>query len=111
MGYPMTYKRVVKRNALEKGGGYSDAGDHKARTNLGDYATGPGPIEEFYAAMGPHYVEEIKRYESRFKSILGDLRRLEQDAQDEWGIAEPISRRTGIEQDIVAAVLKEFFSI
>jgi hypothetical protein len=82
MGYPMTWKRFVNRNGLEDG----------------DYENLPARWRSSINAQGA-------------RMIVGDLRRLERDAQDECGLAMQIARRTAIDLDLVAAVLKEFFSL
>lgn len=42
--------------------------------------------------------------------LLGDLRRLEEDTVDEKATCLYISRKTGIDVETVAAVLKEFMA-
>ena len=109
MGYPMTWQRIVNRNALGKGD-YSDPGEHSCRVNLGSKG-GIATMEEFYETMGPHYVERLTQYEGRFKMLLGDIRRFEIDSLDESAVCSRITQMTGIDQDSVAAVLKSFLSV
>lgn len=106
MGYPMTFRRFVNRNALTKGD-YGDAGRLRLLVNT----RSRGLIkteEEFVAYLGPRWRDELERMDQRHMGLLGDLRRLEQDAVDENAIARGISTRTGIDVEVVAAVLNEF---
>jgi hypothetical protein len=105
MGYPMTYKRVVNRNGLMDG----DYGKSPARhrkvviTNATDS----------WATKIYHFDSVAKRcdeYEKSFELLAGDLRRLENDSQDEQLVCMRIAAKTGIGADVVAAVLLEFFS-
>jgi hypothetical protein len=105
MGYPMTWKRVVNRNGLADGDYASSPLRHQARVN-----TDPDP--EYLADVAPYLAERVKSYEQAFKSLAGDLRRLEQDVQDEGEICRVISARTGVDDmSIVAAILKEFMNV
>jgi len=111
MGYPMTYQRFVKRNQLgpERGGGdYADAGAHKLYLNLD--RPGLGTLEQLQLMQVPEMVKYVKELELRYRNMLGDLRRLEIDSTDEMSNCRYISRRIGVDEDTVAAVLKEFFS-
>jgi hypothetical protein len=111
MGYPMTWQRFIKRNQLgpERGGGdYSDAGAHKLLLNLD--RPGLGTLEELQMRQVPHMIEYVKQLESRYRTMLGDLRRLEMDSTDENAVCNHIVAATGIEPDSVATVLKEFFA-
>lgn len=103
----MTYQRVVNRNRLRVGG-YNDAGDWEVSANL-DHP-GTLSVDEFHRVQFSFVAEEMKRREGGLRMLLGDLRRLEQDAVDEQATVLHIARRTGIDPEIVAAVLKEFMS-
>lgn len=105
----MTYRRVLARNGLTKGD-YS--------TNV--WKRGPWPERsEFnadvdYDAACRRQVDEawemVGRIEQAKSALLGDLRRLEDDAVDEKAICQFISETTHVERDIVAAVIKEFIA-
>jgi hypothetical protein len=84
MGYPMTFRRVVNRNGL----------------NDGDYGKPP----QTWSAYGGSDLSQ------KATLLAGDLRRLERDAVDENAICAHIAGKTGIDREIVAAVLKEFIS-
>jgi hypothetical protein len=110
----MTYQRVVNRNHLNEGG-YGDPGRHAINVNLGpdgyDHREDPNG-DAFTAAIFPHAATRLRDYERAFTMLLGDLRRLEHDAVDENvnGVCGYIAQRTGIESEVVAAVLKEFMA-
>lgn len=106
MGYPMTWQRIVRRNLLTDGDyGKAPIGwacDVNMNTDL--------------SALGHQTILEVRRerllrYEQSARMLAGDLRRLERDAQDEQNICREVARRTGMDSDIVAAVLKEFFGV
>ena len=102
----MTFQRFVRRNFLIEG----------------DYAKPPPEWSRWWQHRG--YVpdaytlqervdmdranEERKLLADRLSLMLGDLRRLERDSQDEGATARYIAARTGIDAEQVAAVLKEF---
>ena len=115
MGYPMTWRRVIGRNGLHKGG-YDDAGQHKVCMNMGivGIVKPDVPMEiqlrNVYASMGPDYVRHIETNENNWKILLGDIRRLEADVADEKTICRHIATRTGVDPDTVATVLKEFMN-
>ena len=67
-------------------------------------------MEELIRDQWPRACERLRRYEESMRLLLGDLRRLEADAVDEAAICTYIAHRTGIDADIVAAVLKEFIA-
>ncbi len=98
MSYPMTFRRFINRNALGEGDYTKAPSAHAIRVNTNL----PG--------LPPHHVERLQAYEATMAFILGDLRRLEHDAMDEDAICSHIAARTGIDRDVVAAVLKEFIS-
>lgn len=114
MGYPMTYRRVLHRNGIEVG----TIGDgHRLVPSL---ATGSfPPRDRFNADVDYDHLcrEEISRLQgqlleaaTKFGQILGDLRRLEHDTVDEGLTCAKIAERTGVDAEIVAAVLKEFIT-
>ena len=104
----MTFRRFVRRNRLDRGD-YGDPGDHAVGVNLESVSpiTGEDQREHFL----PLWTQRLVRYENEFKALLGDLRRLEQDALDERAIVSLIVRRTGLDSDAVAAVLQEFLAL
>lgn len=113
MGYPMTYQRVIKRNRLE-----GDYGTRMSGMNTKPYDR--EMLKEFNPEVDRIEVllshasmlgKEIDSLNSRWGVFMGDLRRLEQDAVDENAICAQIASRTGIENSVVAAVLKEFLAI
>lgn len=108
MGYPMTYRRVINRNGLEKGGYGEVPSGLAVQVNVTD--KGLATEEEFHRLIWPHAVERLKRYEGGYSMLLGDLRRLETDTVDERTTCAHIAERTGIDPDVVAAVLKEFMA-
>lgn len=98
MGYPMTFKRVINRNQVSEGG-------------YGDWPkTWPAPnLDKLAVATNPDwYIDAFNGVKQRVGALLGDLRRLETDAVDENATCKAIALRTGIDEEIVAAVLKEF---
>lgn len=97
MGYPMTWQRILNRN------GISFDKDSASFT--------PGSGWNLSGHTAPVLVLEISRAQSSCRALIDDLRRLTSDTVDERWICDEIYRRTGIEQDVVAAVLKEFMAI
>lgn len=109
MGYPMTFQRFVKRSQLERG-------DYSIDLDV--------PWTTYYWPRGyvkDAFSEELRREFDRqngereelgrkLKLLTGDLRRLEKDATDENAVCKYIAFRTGIDVEIVAAVLKEFIA-
>lgn len=109
MSYPMTWKRVLNRNHLEAGD-YNDVPAHWAlRVNVRD--PGLGTLEQLREGVWPHLVKRSEDYERQAALLLGDLRRLERDVRDESEVCRVIADRTGIDRDVVAGVLKEFFDV
>lgn len=96
----MTWRRIINRNGL-KGGSYTDPGEWGVLVNM-------NTTED--VSMIPHYRNDLKRFEVKAKAFLGDLRRLEHDALDEKDLCQTISKKSGVDSDIVAAVLQEFFN-
>lgn len=101
MGYPMTYQRVLNRSRIADG----------------DYSTPPSgwrvintDASASALQMADYWRKGLEGAEAQFKSLCGDLRRLERDAIDEGAICKVISDRTGIDAETVAAVLKEFMA-
>ena len=92
MGYPMTYKRLVSRNALS-----------------GDYAQ---PTDSFGECITPSFHHTCQCGTTRnhlIGLISGDLRRLESDQRDEAHLSA-YARIAGITPEQVKAVLDAFFS-
>ena len=102
MGYPMTYKRVMLRSGMAEGG-YQDC---PRRFPL--YGITTVGLEHWSG-------QELRALHERAihwtELCAGDLRRLEADSTDEGAICTQIARRTGIDADVVAAVLKEYMEI
>jgi hypothetical protein len=112
MGYPMTFQRFVKRNALDQGGYLHGAAKLPLAWAIRVNIDQPGllPPAELPATMWPYVVERVKEYERQVGNVLGDLRRLETDTMDERACCTFIAARTGVDPDVVAAVLKEFIN-
>jgi len=105
MGYPMTYQRVLRRNRLDCGD-YGDLGKCYSSLKM------PKPFSGNPEASLP--VSDIREWAAvnhqALSMLLGDLRRLEGDAVDEAATCLHIAARTGVDKEVVAAVLKEFLS-
>lgn len=124
MGYPMTWKRVVARNGLADGDYGTSPERWAARVNVQsrepldpEMFTGV-PKDKREAAtldstqsLSNLRADRVVAYENAAKMLAGDLRRLELDALDERAVCIDIARRTAIEAEVVAAVLKEFFNV
>jgi hypothetical protein len=82
MGYPMTWGRLLSRNAL-----------------LGNYTR----------IRGYGYVLPTTEQTARLLTLAGDLRRLEQDSVDGKYATESIAHRAGVDVETVVRVLKAFF--
>ena len=67
-------------------------------------------LDDVKISVAGGLLERCNRYEQASMMLAGDLRRLENDVVDEASICLHIAHRTGIEADVVAAVLKEFIS-
>jgi len=108
VGYPMTWQRFIQRNGLVAGD-YGDPPERlRANVNLKDH-----PLtsqEEFDRTMAPFYRERIEDYQSWAGNMVGDLRRLVMDSLDEGEVCRIVGERSGIDRDVVAGVLKEFFN-
>lgn len=61
--------------------------------------------------LSNHRADRLIGVENAAKMLAGDLRRLEQDIVDEGAICRDIACRSGLDEEIVAAVLKEFVSV
>src|SRR3954467_13798118 len=112
MGYPMTWRRVVSRNGLADG----DYGQTPSAYAYGDVlldgVMGTMMTErETILARAPGWAEQIKKTNGRLACLAGDLRRMERDVTDEQYVCKEIARRTGIDPDIVAAVIQEFMNV
>lgn len=112
----MTYRRVVNRNGLATG----DYGARISTMNVGPGETmvdlSPDDFNEgvdFIEVQRRHIADlynEIRRIDGCWSALLGDLRRLERDAVDEKSVCAYVAQRTGIDAEVVAAVLKEFIA-
>lgn len=109
-GYPMTLKRVINRNQLQDG-------DYQTLPKQWWFLLQkPGPVDHLSAAQQiqtlasfyDHFINQLNNLEGKIKLLAGDLRRLERDAVDEDGICKYIAQKTQIDENTVAAVLKEF---
>jgi hypothetical protein len=113
MGYPMSFRRFVNRSGLAEGG-YMDT--PHPRVNLAAHMASPEAFNagvdftEVMRSTAANYAQEIERLYRWQGILLGDLRRLEHDAMDEQAICVQIAARTGVDREVVAAVLKEFIS-
>lgn len=106
----MTYRRVINRNGLREGG-Y----DYNFKNEVFD----PGNIFGALPDIDQHRIyentikslyERVNSYRAKNSNLLGDLRRLEMDTIDENATAKAIALKTGVDVEIVAAVLKEFMN-
>jgi hypothetical protein len=115
----MTFRRLLHRNGLDKGD-YIDGGDYR---NLLRPVLQPFPPKgRFPDCTDARYVEMLHEHidllgkalfgwDQWRQLILGDLRRLEADALDERALCQEVARSTGVDADVVAAVLQEFFAL
>jgi hypothetical protein len=111
MGYPMTLKRVLNRNGLLDGG-YTEAPQRHRKGVVTDPSEATLTDEESTKlARFDSLAARCERYEQAFKTLAGDIRRLENDTLDEEAICLMISARTNVDKDDVAAVLKEYFNV
>lgn len=115
MGYPMTWKRVLNRNGLVDGDYGQAPSRYQIRVNIHEdpqrvlsYTTGKS--ETIAEHMAPDWIKRIQEYENSSKMLAGDIRRLEQDAVDEGSLCQEIARRSGVDKEIVAAIIKEFLN-
>lgn len=101
----MTYQRVLHRNGIETGGyfGVPDKWQQQVNTQVPAGMT----LEQAHFDVVARRLDSIV---DQVRLLLGDLRRLEEDATDEKAICQVIASRTNIDADTVAAVLKEFLS-
>lgn len=98
MGYPMTWRRVIQRNGIEAPG-------------IWDAMVNISADVDASVSVSAVRRERIVCYADQVRLLRDDIRRLIQDSQDETAVCAQIYRRTGLATDIVAAVLKEFFSL
>lgn len=114
MGYPMTWQRLMNRHRLAFGDYDTDGEPGRVA-----YAVGvefPGneaflPEVDYVEVLRKHSEEqrlELVRQAMNWRSLLGDLRRLEKDAVDEGAICRYVAQETGVDADVVAAVLLSF---
>lgn len=106
MGYPMTWQRFVRRNNLVYGD-YNEAPlQWRPLTNVSKEID-PRAKDMILEARA----ERLVALEKQAALLAGDLRRLENDSRDEGAICARISDRVPLSRDLIAAVLKEFFSL
>lgn len=98
MGYPMTWKRVVNRNHLEK-----DSPEWLA------YKT--TSILPEHEELVSHWNKAAEGFNLKVRILMDDVRRLQRDALDEVVIASRIASVTGIDKAAVATVLQAFFNL
>jgi tetrahydromethanopterin S-methyltransferase subunit H len=110
MGYPMTFQRVVNRSGLGDGDYNTAPQRHQSRCITNATEASIASEEETMLARAPIWADRVDEYEKAFKMLAGDLRRLQSDAVDEGATCIHIAGRTGLDAEIVAAVLKEFMS-
>jgi hypothetical protein len=107
----MTWQRFVNRNGLRDG----DYGTPPQRHQKNVITNGTDATaldeEATTVARAPTWAARVDQYERAFSTLAGDIRRLERDLVDEWGICGQIAQRTGIPHDCVATVLKEFLNV
>lgn len=108
MGYPMTWKRVVSRNGLQDGDYTTPPQRHSKRVPTDPSEGSLASERETKLARYDLLAKRAEEYERAFCMLAGDLRRLELDAVDENAICLYISGRIGVDEGVVAAVLKEF---
>lgn len=104
MGYPMTFRRFVNRNGLAEG-----TYDYERQREFRVAPESEGRLEVWRTLARSAY-DDLNARINRHNMLLGDLRRLEKDSVDEAATCRYIADRTGIEPDVVAAVLKEFIA-
>jgi hypothetical protein len=109
----MTYQRVLSRNNITKGGYDADPVIRCGATSIA-WSVIDGYDQRTILGMLKDTVDrwkaEAEAGNSKWRFLLGDLRRLEADAIDEQAACAHIAARTGVDPDTVAAVLKEFMS-
>lgn len=101
MGYPMTWRRVKNRNHL------SD--DLRWDVFMPRSVDDVKYAEDIVGAAR----RNVENANITFRCLRDDIERMETDALDEgeYGPAWTIARNTGIDQEVVARVLAEFFSL
>jgi uncharacterized protein YydD (DUF2326 family) len=111
LGYPMTYKRVIGRNRLLDGD-YQKTPVDWFNSQAGAVVAGltTDQLEHVVGFWKRHTKEQAETFDRRIQLLAGDLRRLEKDAVDEAATAKAIATRTGVAEDAVALVLKEFMN-
>src|SRR2546426_10077918 len=102
----MTYKRLINRNQLGIGGYTEDLPQGWMLGNVSE--ADEARNVEVVLSLVKHRRETLVGLGHRMQMLLGDLRRLEQDTIDEGSTCKYIAYRTGIDAEVVAAVLKEF---
>lgn len=105
VGYPMTLARWLNRNDL-RDGGYDSL---PARWALSPVVTASS--DPMVQSLARAWGETAAARDSKMRLMLGDLRRLEADTLDERYINEEVARRTGVDRDTVAAVLKAYWEV
>jgi hypothetical protein len=110
----MTYLRVLRRNELSEGGYEALPPFRFAHVGLDEEWCGFQDADGLRGAYrGLAAISQRAVYDARVRrnALLGDLRRLEKDARDELEICDRIVSKTGIDDDLVAAVLAEFIGM
>lgn len=105
MGYPMTWKRLLSRNQVADG--TYDVVPERFALMLG---VNRNPKDDGNDAVGEVRRMALDNAERWARMFAGDLRRLERDTVDERATCSVIANRTGIDMEVVATVLKEFFA-
>ena len=125
MGYPMTWQRVLNRNGLAQSVLDYHSNDWYGTLKTVDnrwHLTYPFTLPEYIATADEEKLRSLldvyikygqqatEDNNSRVSMFLGDLRRFVHDAVDEDGICKYIAEKTHIDENDVAAVLKEFMA-
>jgi hypothetical protein len=111
MGYPMTWQRVLRRNGLDDGDYTTSPTRHRANVVADGTTSTLVSEDETKLARFDDVANRVGQYEQAFRSLAGDIRRLERDAVDEGAVCRLLAQRTGFAPDAVAAVLKEFLAL
>lgn len=101
MGYPMTYQRVIRRNGVVVGDYEESPTDWQPLVNTNE-------ADDGVVSVSNARRRRVLAYERSACMLAGDLRRLERDTRDEGATCAHIAHRTGLDREVVAAVLKEF---
>lgn len=112
MGYPLTFQRLLNRNNLQDvdyGSKLSGVNTGPGRTMLdvtaADFNEGVDFVHLLKKDIKLLY-QEIDRVNQKWSMLCGDIKRLQKDAVDEAAICNHIAHETGLNVEMVAAVLK-----